>query len=111
MEEPVPDVSAAEASESSSGRPQAVVLVIDDQQANVRMVGGLLSRSGYEVLPALGGAEGLELARNNKPDVVLLDMKMIGRSRVSGLSRNSLSTSKPSMPGIFMSSSTTSGLL
>ena len=55
-----------------------VVLVVDDQQANVRMVGALLTRSGYQVLPATSGVEGLELARGRKPDVVLLDMRMPG---------------------------------
>ena len=57
---------------------QPVVLVVDDQHANVRMVGALLARSGYAVLPAASGAEGLELARSHVPDVVLLDMKMPG---------------------------------
>ncbi len=55
-----------------------VVLVVDDQQANVRMVGALLARSGYQVLTAGGGAEGFEQARLHGPDVVLLDMKMPG---------------------------------
>ena len=55
-----------------------VVLVVDDQQANVRMVGALLSRSGCQVLTALGGQDGLEQARAHKPDVVLLDMRMPG---------------------------------
>jgi signal transduction histidine kinase len=55
-----------------------VVLVVDDQQANVRMVGALLARAGCQVLTALGGLEGLEQARAHKPDVVLLDMRMPG---------------------------------
>jgi signal transduction histidine kinase len=42
------------------------------------MVGALLARSGCQVLTALGGREGLEQARANKPDVVLLDMRMPG---------------------------------
>jgi len=54
------------------------VLVVDDQQANVRMVSSLLARAGYTVLPALGGSEGLDLAREHKPDVMLLDMRMPG---------------------------------
>ena len=60
------------------GNAGPVILVVDDQQSNVRMVGGLLVKSGYQVLQALGGAEGLALAREHKPDVVLLDMKMPG---------------------------------
>ena len=50
----------------------STVLVVDDQQANVRMVSSLLARAGYNVVPALGGAEGLELARLHKPDVMLV---------------------------------------
>ena len=76
------DTAAAAATSGADSTPSAttqpVVLVIDDQQANVRMVGGLLSRAGYQVVPALSGGEGLELARSQKPDVVLLDMKMPG---------------------------------
>jgi signal transduction histidine kinase len=66
----------ADADSGAAGAP--LVLVIDDQQANVRMVGALLARSGYRVLTALGGAEGLQQAAAHKPDVLLLDMKMPG---------------------------------
>jgi two-component system sensor histidine kinase/response regulator len=62
----------------ASGTAGTTVLVVDDQAANVRMVSSLLTRSGYDVLPALGGVEGLEMARTHKPDVVLLDMRMPG---------------------------------
>lgn len=74
----MPVSPSADTSEPVSDGPGPIVLVIDDQQANVRMVSALLSRSGYRVLPALSGSEGLELARSSKPDVVLLDMKMPG---------------------------------
>jgi signal transduction histidine kinase len=55
-----------------------LVLVIDDQEANLRMVGALLDRAGYRVLTAPSGEEGLRQATEHKPDVVLLDMKMPG---------------------------------
>ena len=54
------------------------VLVIDDQEANLRMVAALLTRSGYHPVTAPGGEEGLRQAVEHKPDVVLLDMKMPG---------------------------------
>ncbi|WP_162140752.1 hybrid sensor histidine kinase/response regulator [Arenimonas oryziterrae] len=60
------------------GAPLPVVLVIDDQDANVRLVGQLLSRANYEVVPAMSGREGLELAVASAPDLVLLDMRMPG---------------------------------
>jgi signal transduction histidine kinase len=77
MPQTLPAEAASEAG-STTVPAQPVVLVIDDQQANVRMVGALLTRSGYQVLPALSGVEGLEQARAHRPDVVLLDMKMPG---------------------------------
>jgi signal transduction histidine kinase len=54
------------------------VLVVDDQEANLRMVAALLTRWGYQPITALGGEEGLRQALENKPDVLLLDMKMPG---------------------------------
>jgi two-component system sensor histidine kinase/response regulator len=78
MQEPVRLRDEGNGGEAPGNAGAPVVLVIDDQQANVRMVGALLARSGYHVLPALGGAEGLQQAREHKPDVVLLDMKMPG---------------------------------
>jgi len=54
----------------------AKVLVIDDE-ANVRMVTDLLlTRMGYQVLLADNGRIGLELYRQELPDVILLDVKM-----------------------------------
>lgn len=81
---------------------QPVVLVVDDQHANVRMVGALLARSGYAVLPAASGAEGLELARSHVPDVVLLDMKMPGMDGFEVLRQMRLDKATRDLPVIFL---------
>lgn len=57
-----------------------VVLVIDDQETNIQVVGQLLARAGYEIVPALNGEEGLQRALATQPDLVLLDMRMPGMS-------------------------------
>ncbi|NWF93920.1 MAG: sigma-54-dependent Fis family transcriptional regulator [Syntrophaceae bacterium] len=49
------------------------VLVIDDELILRNSLGVALKTSGYEVLPAGTGEEGLELFRKEKPDLVLLD--------------------------------------
>lgn len=54
------------------------ILVVDDQPANLRVVGTLLQRHGYAVLPAASGPEALELAVAQVPDLMLLDMMMPG---------------------------------
>jgi CheY-like chemotaxis protein len=55
------------------------VLVIDDEHS-IRMLCRVnLSASGMNVLEAANGDEGLELARREQPDLVLLDVMMPGR--------------------------------
>lgn len=54
------------------------ILVVDDQSANLRVVSALLSRQGYAVLTAGDGERALELVRQARPDLVLLDMMMPG---------------------------------
>lgn len=54
------------------------ILVVDDQAANVKVVGILLGRNGYEVIPAASGPEALAAIRTRKPDLILLDMMMPG---------------------------------
>ena len=54
------------------------VMVIDDQIANVQVVGQLLTQAHYEVVPVLSGSEALVLAASAPPDLILLDMRMPG---------------------------------
>ncbi len=52
------------------------ILVIDDEQGIRNLLDTLLSRKGYEVVLASNGQKGLELFRRERPDVVVLDLKM-----------------------------------
>ena len=63
----------------------AKVLVIDDEPAIVRFLVRALESSGYAVLAANDGAEGLRLAAEHRPDLVILDLVMPGLSGVAVL--------------------------
>jgi adenylate cyclase len=56
----------------------AVVLVVDDQPQNIRLLDAVLSPRGFRVLSATSGEEALTLLRDEQPDVVLLDIMMPG---------------------------------
>lgn len=58
--------------------PAGRILVVDDQPANLRVVGTLLQRHGYEALSAASGEEALRVASAQVPDLMLLDMMMPG---------------------------------
>jgi two-component system, sensor histidine kinase and response regulator len=84
-----------------SGRAP-VVLVVDDQPANVRVVGQLLTRAGFDVVPALSGEEGLALATESAPDLVLLDMRMPGLTGFDVLQALQLLEGTREVPVIFL---------
>jgi len=52
------------------------VLVVDDDRATRLLCAAILLRDGYDVLEAADGQEGLEVARQQAPDIVLLDISM-----------------------------------
>ena len=50
------------------------VLVVDDEREATKVLGGPLGQEGYRVVTAAGGADGLRLAREEKPDAIILDV-------------------------------------
>lgn len=56
----------------------AKILVIDDEQSIRDLLNTLLRRKGYDVVLAESGRKGLELFRRERPDVIVLDLKMPG---------------------------------
>jgi class 3 adenylate cyclase len=53
-----------------------LVLVVDDQPANVKLLQQILKMTGYEVATASSGQEALDKVPAEKPDIVLLDVMM-----------------------------------
>lgn len=54
------------------------VLVVDDEQPIVDLIRGYLEREGFEVVTAFDGQRALELARSERPDLVILDLMLPG---------------------------------
>jgi DNA-binding response OmpR family regulator len=79
----------------------ARVLVIDDEFETVDLLSAILSDSGYEVVSALNGSDGLMLAQIERPDVVLLDLEMPGLAGFDVLRR--VRTVRPDLPVIIVS--------
>jgi twitching motility two-component system response regulator PilH len=56
----------------------ATVLIVDDSPTEVHVLTRMLESCGYTTLTANNGDEGVELAKNKRPDVVLMDVVMPG---------------------------------
>jgi DNA-binding response OmpR family regulator len=57
-----------------------LILLADDEQAITSELGPFLERSGFEVLVAHTGDQALEMARGQRPDLIVLDVLMPGMS-------------------------------
>jgi two-component system, cell cycle response regulator DivK len=53
-----------------------VILVVDDNAANLKLAREILTARGYEVISADRGAQAVEMARTRRPALVLLDMRL-----------------------------------
>jgi len=52
------------------------LLLVEDNEMNRDMLSRRLQRRGYEVIIAVDGVEGLEMALNESPDLILMDMSL-----------------------------------
>ncbi|WP_126308270.1 response regulator [Methylomusa anaerophila] len=66
-------------------RAKPTILVIDDQPGIRRLLTEVLQDEGYNVVTAANGYEGVQLARDIKPAVILMDMKMPGMDGIEAL--------------------------
>jgi len=54
------------------------ILVVEDQEDNRKIVRDLVTASGYELVEAATGEEGLEAAARERPDLILMDIQLPG---------------------------------
>lgn len=52
----------------------ALILVVEDNEANVELISRFLRRSGHRVLVAMDGRTGVQMAADNIPDLILMDL-------------------------------------
>ncbi len=54
----------------------AKILLVEDNEMNRDMLSRRLERRGYEVVVAVDGGQGIELAQQGAPDLILMDMSL-----------------------------------
>jgi two-component system cell cycle response regulator DivK len=65
----------------------ATVLVVEDNALNRKLVRDVLGHAGYRVLEAGDAERGIELARAETPDLILMDVQLPGIDGVEALRR------------------------
>ncbi len=82
------------------------ILIIDDEVDVLKVLKFRLEKSGYEVITALDGIKGLELAVHEHPDLVILDIMMPGGDGYSVCEKLKRLSATATLPVVFLSAKT-----
>lgn len=63
----------------------SLVLIIEDNDRNLELVRDILQAKGYRTLEAGTAEDGLEIARGQAPDLILMDIQLPGMSGIEAL--------------------------
>ena len=63
------------------------VLVVEDNEKNMKLVRDVLEATGYRILEATTGGQAVELAARHSPDLVLMDIRLPDIDGVEALNR------------------------
>jgi two-component system cell cycle response regulator DivK len=67
--------------------PPRTILVIEDNQLNLKLVRDVLQHAGFSVVGAPTGEEGVSIATEQPPDLVLMDLQLPGITGTEALRR------------------------
>jgi len=79
------------------------ILVVDDEVDLLETTAAILAGGGHEVIKATNGKDAVRIARESKPDLILLDIKMPGLTGVQTTDILHSSEATRSIPIIYLS--------
>jgi len=95
------DITARMISDEHSAK---TVLIIDDDPQAIKLVSGYMTGSDYHLLSASGGHDGLIMAKQHQPDLILLDLMMPDMSGFEVIGQLKSGSSTSAIPVIVMTS-------
>ena len=86
-----------------------VVLVVEDDSKSRKLVRDLLTFKGYEIIEAETGEEGVGLAQERRPSLILMDIRLPGIDGIQALERLRAEVATQGIPVMAMTASVMSG--
>jgi len=80
----------------------ARILIVDDSPTEIHVLKTMLEKNGFEALTAESGEAGIEVARTEKPDLVLMDIVMPGLNGFQATRQLTKSPETSSIPVIIV---------
>jgi two-component system, cell cycle response regulator DivK len=85
----------------------STVLIIEDNEKNMKLARDVLQAKGYQTLEAITGEEGVKLAKERKPDLVLMDIQLPGINGIEAFRQIRGNSATRSIPVVALTASVT----
>lgn len=83
----------------------SLILIVEDNENNLELLRDVLQFNGYETLEATTGTDGVRLARERKPALVLMDIQLPDISGITALAQIRADPATANMPVVAVSAS------
>ena len=83
----------------------SVILIVEDNEKNMKLVRDVLQFKGYETIEATTGTDGVRLAKERKPDVILMDIQLPDIDGITALAQIREAAETQRIPVIAVSAS------
>lgn len=85
----------------------SLVLIVEDNEKNMKLVRDILQAKGFKTVEAVTGEEGVKLAKEKKPDLVLMDIQLPGISGIEAFKQLRADAKTARIPVIALTASVT----
>ncbi len=85
----------------------STVLIVEDNDKNMKLARDVLQAKGYQTLEAVTGEDGVRLAREKKPDLVLMDIQLPGISGIEAFKQLRGDAATRAIPVVALTASVT----
>ena len=83
----------------------STVLIVEDNEKNMKLARDILRAKGYAVLEAVNGLDGVKLALEHKPDLVLMDIQLPDINGIEAFERIRANAATAAVPVIAFTAS------
>jgi two-component system cell cycle response regulator DivK len=85
----------------------SLVLIVEDNEKNMKLARDILQAKGYKTVEAETGEEGVKLAKERKPDLVLMDIQLPGISGIEAFRQIREEAATAKIPVVALTASVT----
>ena len=85
----------------------STILIVEDNDKNMKLARDILNAKGYKTLEAVTGEEGVKLAKEKTPDLVLMDIQLPGINGIEAFRRIRADAKTARIPVVALTASVT----